>query len=638
MLAEQSNCKPRGWIHYPSSQVAGLSLANSPHSRNDRSDSPFNRYAFQAAKRVKVFRRHRNLEMLVSLVPIDVLQRIFGYVTDSNHGSMGNFFLGQICRKWRSAALNHPALWSDIVATDYCTNLHLLELLLTQSKGAELDVQLIQAPSNIPTPHSPPPDKDVVVFRPNAMHVILASCLRRIRSLRLAVSQKTLNEELLAYLKLPAPRLQTLVITELPSSDLTPSRPILADMPLLQELTVQGLSPCFALSLATSAKKTLKHLAMRSPCVPELLDSTELLEVLRILPELSTLDLGSNIVTPSQHRYPPVHIPSLWCLRLSGEVHDCTWLLDHLHLSPRITIDMALLGEQPATPLDFEALGSRLGAILHTPEQELAPLGNAACFWTQRNADNYTSAIYFMLTDSPVGVDEHLRASNTDHITSDSRVPEDTEVFFDRFRYKVPMQRGNRSIHIRMLDNSLSQSGPDPVRHLWSELRLYDVQSLTIGGIPKEEKSYGGLFTVRRLQPALMNFVCTMTSVRRLRMRGWDSFWIRQLLTAKQADYSDTDVVVPEPLFCDLHTVESVDPLPDSPPPPLAADSNDASMDCEVKSPPLGLPNLKQPDIRSKPSPQNSIAGILRYIVAVRKASRRMFYAPRMRCQPLPLL
>ncbi|KAK7679469.1 hypothetical protein QCA50_017523 [Cerrena zonata] len=101
----------------------------------------------------------RNSRLPISKLPVELLTGIFihyartgGYGQPYRDGSAGvrwssGLVLAQICHHWRGIALSSPLIWSYL-DTNLCLKPHLLEISLSRSAGAALDVSISWATSS----------------------------------------------------------------------------------------------------------------------------------------------------------------------------------------------------------------------------------------------------------------------------------------------------------------------------------------------------------------------------------------------------------------------------------------------------------------------------------------------------------
>ncbi|KAK1226463.1 hypothetical protein PQX77_010547 [Marasmius sp. AFHP31] len=224
----------------------------------------------------------------------------------------------QVCRQWRTVALNAASIWSRI---DF-THPGLAREMIRRSKAAPLDVVVMHP---ILSPR-------VVDGLTDAL-----SHVGRIRSLvvhstHLAPDSNTL----FANLDKPAPLLHTLDITG--RSNLTfPNNMFAGDAPQLRKLKING----FHFPWSTSLLKNLTTLILLEPhdeplvshC-PQCPTTKQLLEALREMPGLSVLELINSLplYTSEKPAAPTsvVDLPKLTRLRLSGTLRNCDHLLQNI--------------------------------------------------------------------------------------------------------------------------------------------------------------------------------------------------------------------------------------------------------------------------------------------------------------------
>ncbi|TCD65796.1 hypothetical protein EIP91_002189 [Steccherinum ochraceum] len=423
---------------------------------------------------------------------------------------------------------------------------------MNRSRGVPLEVHLKQLEEL-----SPPCD-DVI-------HVVLDE-LPRIRVLHLSLFKSTYveYEDLLAE---SAEELETLEITFGDSAfnrdhmSRHPFPPTIMTMPVLSTLNISGFDAIFAVSLAGRACPSLQHLRIRVPHqLPENLATADiLLDALHRMTRLITLDVGSSVLPTT---LPPetrttIFCPSLKSLRLAGRVSHMNWLLRHMQLPTKVTIDLAIFDPQPGLLLDLptslpftngelEELGNHLrGAftsICSVEDNLPTPLSHAACFSTERTGASHKarsgpSMFHIMLSDSPTAIQDQFTASAGKLSYSGT---DDEEADFDEMRnlvQKLPITC-ERTLHLRMYDTLTSPT--NMVDTIWDTLPLHDVHTLFLSGVPRPTISpdrQGSCST--KLLTTFLNFVVPMTSVENLIVHGWEPFWLRELLVPNPAVYND---------------------------------------------------------------------------------------------------
>ncbi|TCD65809.1 hypothetical protein EIP91_002202 [Steccherinum ochraceum] len=485
-------------------------------------------------------------ETPISRLPTEILQEVFCLVAEDDvESSLRHFRLGQVCQRWRAAALGCRKLWSRIVVHDHKPCIDAVRCMIGRSEGAPLEVYLNQSvnSASLADLQNPRDDEDIVIYQPRGAVYAILNELPRIRSLHLALSNSTYidyKDLLTVYTEKLKVLTMTLVDTAFnqyhTSRQSFPATTL--NFPMLSNLSMTKFDTLYALSVAAHASSSLKHLKIHVPHhLAENPSTAEaLLSALQRMTRLVTLDLGnwilpSTLPPPKDQRL--VACRSLTSLRLAGRVSHINWLLRHIHLPPTVSIDLALF-DHSSTEAQFRELGDHLRESffisVHSAEGGLAPpLSHAGCF-SASCLGRKGNMLLFMLSSSQAVIQHHFAAyavESSGFGGHDDTEQEEIEFEVMRDRVQRIPRVGERTLVLRMHDELTWMSQADSVETIWNTFPLYEVHTLSLFGVPlstSSSKLEANLFTT------FLNFVAPMTSVESLVVRGWESIWLKKLL------------------------------------------------------------------------------------------------------------
>lgn len=295
-----------------------------------------------------------------SRLPPELLAEVFTYLNpfhpENIRGSAGDLVVAShVCHHWRQVALQFPRLWSNI-ALD--AKFSFVVAALERSKSSELNLcDRITFDSQWKNP----------VYdehRHEELLDLLFEEIQRIRSLRnLDLFNSFVTSTLQARFpqKIHAPRLLVYVENDYIPAHLSGySNPhwensllSMLDAPNLESLCLRMTSEGWKL---LPSYTHLRHLTIISWFNMPIPDNMDILQVLRALPLLETVNLQlqcSNTVsnTVNEHGF-EIFLPQLYQIRLQGDLHSCASLLRHLAfpLTASIVVDISQPVAYPADP------------------------------------------------------------------------------------------------------------------------------------------------------------------------------------------------------------------------------------------------------------------------------------------------
>lgn len=460
---------------------------------------------------IRAFRSQRNACADICRLPDELLEEILSHTADEQRGSISSIAVSQVCRHWRGIALGCARLWSNISAT-HKTRAELVRTLLVRSRASPLDVRVSISPSH--------------EGRPQEMLRMILDELPRIHHFQAALPH-ALYEAVASKFCSPAPQLRSMslsYVSTLGGHDHEamplPMSVFPGGLPMLKVLTVDGFRVPWALSLA---RPTVTHLTLHSPIrvIPDSSSAQVLLETLRRMPALVTLELGGCVLPLdlpdlSIDKY-PVALPLLTHLRLSGKIANFTWLLNHLHLSPYINLDLDTRVDC-AIPGDvLISLGQSVIRTFSPPDlvdaPPLIPMHHAAFYQIEPHISCANSGLHFILANKRDDICEYFEVGEA--VGQPRRV-----------------QGAKRMLHLLMSDKFLVDERPDLILQ---GLQLWNMHTLVLGTLPGIK-----LPSSRTLQPSFLDCLFHFHSIQHLIVRGWEADWIRELLAPDPTKYTTT--------------------------------------------------------------------------------------------------
>ncbi|THH29277.1 hypothetical protein EUX98_g4911 [Antrodiella citrinella] len=124
---------------------------------------------------------------------------------------------------------------------------------------------------------------------------------------------------------------------------------------------------------------------------------------------------------------------------------------------------------------------------------------------------------------------------------------EQIEAAFDRIRTPISSYADQRVLNIWMLDTLAGRMRTERVETIWRGLPLQGVHMLYLEGVPVDIPE--GCPQLQRTLRTFMNYICPMSPVRHLMVRGWDPSWLEELVAARRSVYPDVDWTVLLPFF-----------------------------------------------------------------------------------------
>jgi len=270
----------------------------------------------------------------ISQVSVEILCLIFSFSRSKLQPHLGSFDIHRqnlsvlpltaVCRHWRSAAINHAILWSNIAFTT--SALHTIDCATTflqRSKKTSLHVHIWDRVRSKRPPSNMPP------------HYALAHLLSLISSQRSRIVLLEVIEPstyLLDALQGPAENVSQLVIqghTPTKRSD-----PFSAKFPNVQQITLTCPTPCHLGSLTSLTQVTL-HGGPRRWNIDAFLDCMDGCTALRSLSVIQCLGFDSG-----RDSTRTVSLPSLVNLRLN--TCDTVTILGRLKLPATVSVSVCL--------------------------------------------------------------------------------------------------------------------------------------------------------------------------------------------------------------------------------------------------------------------------------------------------------
>jgi len=404
-------------------------------------------------------------------------------------------------------------------------------------------------------------EEDIILLeRPNITRLVLTQ-LPRIQNLHLSLTQETFAK-FAHLLAVRAPHLQRLVLSLNEGSHVSDtgisSPTSVFDFPALRMLSIRGIHTRFAWSLVAGATSTITHLKLRVPHRMQGLEALAmdtLLSTLRSMTRLTTLDLGNLVLrSPLTKRANDngraIDCRRLRILQLSGEISQLNWFLSRLQLSPSVNMDLAIFSHSMIAEDEYVAFGNNLARILHPTKggEQLRPLDHAAYLWWPSSGlpGVSPSTLHVIFSDHDDVIHEYHDNEDMNVVQSGTfRDWEQVEAAFDKSRTQAPSRRGQRALHIWILDTLIGPPKDERIEFIWSALPLGKVHTLFLRGIPVGIPE-GSPF-LKSTSRTFMNCVCPMLSVRRIVARGWDPIWLQELITPIWRAYLGVAYVLPFP-------------------------------------------------------------------------------------------
>jgi len=288
--------------------------------------------------------------------------------------------LGDVSHYWRQVAFGAPMLWSN-VDISRPRDLTVLRTYLGRSKDYPIDLHLTYGTTPAQDEKADPGELDqlIDILQPHYFHC---------RSIRLSCgtcSQATL--EMVSLLESMRddhyPMLQSFLVEGFDMYDRIKSCAILNDAPNLTSVRLGGLGLSYCRPPLNAV--TELHLAVSSRIIPY----TEFSKMLRSCESLMTLCIYDNLVHPWPSGQPLIHIPSLRCLRIFGNMMAVSQFLltifvpdlQELTIAPIAKGDLTMLQEDIShnTPR-FPALKSLTLAPAHSYDMERTFGPASICF------------------------------------------------------------------------------------------------------------------------------------------------------------------------------------------------------------------------------------------------------------------
>ncbi|KZV62832.1 hypothetical protein PENSPDRAFT_758406 [Peniophora sp. CONT] len=305
----------------------------------------------------------RNELALPSLLPPEVLARIFSYLVDVYpmkldflhalslgkdwHKGVGWIYVTHVCRRWRNVAINDSSLWTQLSLTANRP----WHTFLERAKGASLFIS-----------------GDRTVEHPSAIEGLIQSIHQHqyhIQELSSGPLHPNTLRELVAGLTGPLPRLQKLALGMPPDSGhpLVSLLPHALTAPNLRQLQLSQVSFPWGCGSATL---THLHLHYENPASHVPYSFTDISSTLRGMPSLKSLRLVEALPEhPSSAPLPSeIHLPKLFEIVIVTRNHS-PWQLWYLLKHP-LPASVQINGTC-STKIGATMITSRLRAHLHTP-------------------------------------------------------------------------------------------------------------------------------------------------------------------------------------------------------------------------------------------------------------------------------
>ena len=237
----------------------------------------------------------------------------------------------QVCRRWRTVALDYPVIWSRII--DYERHpLEWIETLLARSGSSLIDVGGVLEP---------------VKLQDTRGKLVLQSIFQRITALKsvsLYIRWAPWESICRSFLAHPAPNLEFLnLTTSCPFPDCLYLNPLFADKaPRLRRLHLQRCLIDFSSAVLSNLTQlsvsdiTAPNLTLTTPNPWKVAPSVAgWLRVLKNIPGLRFLTLNAAISHFTEPEpLPVVDLPHLVLLTISARLHPGMSLIDHLNIPP----------------------------------------------------------------------------------------------------------------------------------------------------------------------------------------------------------------------------------------------------------------------------------------------------------------
>ena len=413
----------------------------------------------------------------MSTLPAEILADIFQIVVQTDRlravGTSPPYAwvaITHVCTHWREVALSTPTLWNYIVLP---CRLQCVREMLARSQGVPLSIHHRAVTTRRRT-------EDL-----QSLQAALAA-IHRVRLLRLFLPWETYRK-VSSLLLAPAPLLtQMHVSTPNMLSCIGRAPPVLPlDQPTHPALATLDLS-AYSVSwpqLATCSN--LRHFSVHyAPFMrPTLHTVAEVLETLRGMPLLETLNLSNVLLSPLPQFSDPtrqpltVNLPHLEHFTLCGEAAPSAGLLDNVHHpnTTRLTLHYSHIAETDL-PIILPSIWSKLSGETTLESQSPIPFRSLAFGLDFKHAlliRGWTSAVPF---SSPAADEEEIPVS---------------------FHFELPRW---------VLEHP----------QIWEGLPLHAVQSLCILSCPNDELTLPRVSRILRLTPSVKEACFTDWPVRSL--------------------------------------------------------------------------------------------------------------------------
>ena len=246
----------------------------------------------------------------------------------------------QVCRRWRSVALQCPRIWGSII--DYSRHpLKWIETLLDRSHPSPLDFGNRIFFVNLRDSYG----------RVGVLELVF-NHIDRLRIFNLMDTVSSWELVSTRFLQLPAPNLEFVrVIIDPPVTDLTDiqvrqlTHPLFEHhAPNLQNLQLHRCMVDFTSPILTALTELYVHDIAKANAIPTVLDW---LNILGGMPSLRWVTLTSAISSATTNdisSYPIIHLAALNMLSVEGTVQDTLSLVEHLIAPPRCGLRLRCSG------------------------------------------------------------------------------------------------------------------------------------------------------------------------------------------------------------------------------------------------------------------------------------------------------
>ncbi|TFY69661.1 hypothetical protein EVG20_g3049 [Dentipellis fragilis] len=327
--------KSETWLSLSRTRLETLSTisASSDPESIERARAFLEREIQDVYSAAAALRSRRNMIPRINRLPPEVLAQVFAWLQvddplqfnssrhhqlDMRQRNIGWVRASHVCRFWRQAALEYPALWSTMPLTLS----KWMKEAFVRSKEAPLVLRYVRSGA----------------AGDESLFLALAE-LRRIKVLDLnGVASEESLELIHDYLVQPAPLLETAKLACLRVLRYGDAEPIPDNLfggytPRLLSLILSHYQISWQLPILRS--RTLVHLEIRRPSGrrPTMI---EILAGLQNLPQLDTLALERALPTPLQEDEVPqefahqLNLPNLTLLTVIDEVHSCAHFLSRI--------------------------------------------------------------------------------------------------------------------------------------------------------------------------------------------------------------------------------------------------------------------------------------------------------------------